>query len=917
MRFTELAARARRERESGHAEAALGSVRGALALWRGEPYEGIARTGVVAAAAERLEARHLGARRELHELGLDLGQHAEVLASLSQLAAEHPYDEHFGALLMLALYRAGRQTDALAVYRAKRAQMVERFGVEPGAALQRMHEAVLRSDERLADVATASLGGAWSPVPRPAAAARPAPAEVPRELPRPPHPFTGRDAELRALDRLVDGAGPVPLALVTGMGGVGKTALAVSWAHRVADRFPDGQLFVDLRGHGDAPPLRPIEALARMLSSLGVPPARLPVDVDEAAARFRTRTSGLRVLIVLDNAADADQVRPLLPGGTGSMAVATSRHRLGGLTAWHGGAPLTLGPLEGRDARDLLVRLLDVPDDAAEALAGLCGRLPLALRIAAANLSSGPRPDIAAYIDRLSGADRLASLQISGDDAAVRAVFDSSYRAMPEDARRLFRLLGAVPGPDLTAEAAASLAGVSAEATERALDRLVAAHLVEHHRSGRYRLHDLLALYAAERAEAEDPRAERDDAVGRLLEWYLYRADACRARLYPGFYHLPLPERDGPPIELDADAAAAWLAAEHRNLVAAVLHAAEHGPRRTAWRLADVLRGYMWLGVHGDDGVRTGRAALDAARAEGDLTGQALAALSLVTALLRSNRSGEAIEHGLRAVDIAAEAGLLPCRAALQQNLAHACAGLGRLREAIAHGEASVRAHRELDSPHGVCSALTMLGVAHCHLGEVDTGIAHFEEALAVAVREGSFTFEQSLRANLALAHYLRGDLVKAQIYMDAVLAGQGDGGGIGHLSGRLTLAARIHLASGREGEALECATRAVEGLGDFSDHRVESNALSALAAVRDALGEHREAVGHYDRALELIGDDGAYYRVEAACGRAAALLKLGEADRARRDAAAALATASECGFGLLQDRARGLLAAVDAAERR
>jgi tetratricopeptide (TPR) repeat protein len=798
------------------------------------------------------------------------------------------------------------------VFRSQRARLIDRLGVEPAEPLRRMHEAVLRADDRLDDVATASLGGAWEPMPKPTVDVRSRAVEVPRELPRPPHPFTGRDAELRALDGLADDPGPAPMAVITGIGGVGKTALAVHWAHRAADRFPDGQLFIDLRGHGDTPPLRPVEALATMLSSLGVPPAHVPLDVDRAAARFRTCTGDRRLLIVLDNAATADQVRPLLPGGPGSMVVVTGRCRLGGLLAWHGGTSLTLGPLDDGDARDLVTRLLRVPDRAAEDLAERCGRLPLALRIAAANLAETPRPDVASYIERLSRIDRLDSLQIDGaDDAAVRAVFASSYRAMPADARRLFRLLGAIPGADVTAEAAASLAGATAEATARALDRLVEAHLVDRHRPGRYRLHDLLALYAAERAAAEDP--DRAEATERLLDWYLHRADACRERLYPSYFHMPLPARDAPAIEPDRDAAAAWLKAEHHNLIAAVVHAAEHGPRRIAWQLNDTLRGYLWLGGHGPDALRSGRAALAAARAEGDLAGQAVTELCLTTAMLRCNRPEDAIDHGLRAVELAAAAGALACQGAAEQNIAHACAGLGRLGEAIAHGEAARRAGEELGRTEPECADLVILGVAYCHLGELDTGVEYFERALDLAVEDGRFTFEASLRANLANAHRLRGDLDLAQAYMDQVLRGGVDGTGLGHSSSHLTLAARIHLAAGRLHEALDCATEATEGIGENSDHRVEGNASSAMGSVRDALGEHGEAVRRFDRALELLGDDGVYYRVEARCGRAAALLGLGEADRARTDASAALEQALECDFRILADRARDLLAAIDA----
>ncbi|MEU6859580.1 BTAD domain-containing putative transcriptional regulator [Glycomyces sp. NPDC046736] len=892
-RFTDLAVRAARERAGGRTETAFDTVREALALWRGEPYGGVPRTGAVAAAAERLREQRLTAVQAMHELQLDLRRHHEAVAPLTDLAAAHPHNERFAALLMLALHRSGRRAEALELYRVRRRQTVERLGLEPGALLRRMHEAILRADDRLERVATASLERVWEPgalAPRPTA-------PVPRELPRPPHPFTGRDAELAALDDLAANA-PAPLALITGMGGIGKTALAVHWGHDRADRFPDGQLYIDLRGHGPDP-LPPIEALTAMLASLGVPAAQIPADLDRAGALFRTRTGDRRLLIVLDNAADAAQVRPLLPGGARTLTAVTSRHRLGSLVAWNGGTPIPVSPLGPEAAGDLLARLTELAPEQARSLAELCGFLPLALRIAAANLAESGDADLLAH----HAAAGLDALQIDGD-TVVRAVFDASYQAMPPEAQRLFRLFGTAPGTDLSAEAAAHLAGLPLEVAEATLDRLVSAHLVDPHRAGRYRLHDLLGLYAAERA-AEDPEPERAQAIERLLTWCLRCAEACHERLYPSFFRLPAPEAPAPD-DFDAQA---WLDAEHANLVAAVLHAAEHGPRPLAWRLTDLLRGHFWLGVHGRDGERTARAALAAAEAEAHLPGQAVAELSLTSAFLRSGRSATAIGHGLRAAELAESAGLPTCRASAELLVAQVYADLGRLEEALVHGRTALRLHRELDHPEFQCTDLVELGVAHLHLGDLDAAVDHFEQALELAAATSRFTFEANVRAHLADALRLRGDLDQALAHLDEVL--QADAARIGQRSSRNALAARVHLAAGDVERAFAHAAAALDGLDALSDRRLESSARSAMAAVRAARGEPAAAVADYDRALELVGRGAEYYRVEALCGRAAALAHLGDSGRAVVDASAALESARACGYRLLEARARDLLASA------
>ena len=909
LRFNDLVESARRDRAEGRPHRAVETLEGALGLWSGEPYGGVEPSGVVAAAVDRLNEQRLTARQELYEMALDTGGHLWAVGPLSELAEAHPYFERLSALLMIALYRSGRQADALEVYRRRRAQMVDGLGMEPGALLRRVHEAVLRSDERLDEVATETLDRRWEPVAAPAVETG-APVAVPRELPRGPDRLAGRDEELRLLDEIAE-SGPAPLALITGMCGVGKTALAVHWAHRVADRFPDGQLFLDLRGDRPDAALRPLDALGALLASVGVPSAEVPFDLDQAAARFRTRTGDRRMLIVLDNAAEAEQVRPLLPGGSGCMVVVTSRRRLAGLTVREGGFRLSLDPLSPEDAQGLLAELLDEPAARTAELAELCGRLPLALRIAAAVLADRPGLDLGAYTEWLSAGDRLSALQIDGEaDAAVRVVFDSAYQALPSETRRLFRLLGTAPGTDISAEAATRLSGTDRSETERNLEHLVATHLVDRHLPGRYRLHDLLRLYAAERAEAEEPRQVLDAAIERLLRWYLGGADAGHRQLYRNFSRLP-PDAEAEHLELDRDEAAAWLEAEHANLVAAVVHASEHGPRRIAWLLNDALRGHLWLGGHGLDALKAGRAAVSAARAEGDLAGEAVSELSLTTAMLQRNRSEAALAHGLRAVEISAEAGHLPGLAAAEQNVAYAYFGMGRLDEAIEHGEAALRTDLKLGLLHNQISDLMALALAYQHRGDLDLAIDRLERAVGLAAETERFTYEPDMHAHLAAFYSARGRPEQAESYLDLVFRAHRESPSLSNLDHHYSMASVVHLEAGRVESALEYALKAVEYAQGRSGPLSESIALTALGAARDARGEHREAIACFDRAIELTGNDGIFYRTEAALGRAGARLRLGQAGPARADAESALETARECGFKLLEARALDLLASM------
>lgn len=569
---------------------ALTRLSEALALCHGQVLADVPPTETVATEITRLEQRRLTAMEERLGALLDLGRHAEMVDELAHVVAEHPLRERLQGQLMLALYRCGRRAEALATYRNAHRMISGELGVEPGMELRELHQAMLSDEPHLV-----------APVRQSSQNHRVTPAQLPAEVTA----FTGRETPLKQLDMLLpneddpDGATGPPLpvvATIVGTAGVGKTALAMRWAHQVRRFFPDGQLYVNMRGYAAVPPMRPIDALARFLPSLGVPAEQVPLDLDVAASLYRSLLADKKILVLLDNVAHSDQVRPLLPGSRGCRVLLTSRDKLGGLVARDGAVPLTLDALDPAESMTLLTRLLGADrvaaePDAATTLSDLCGHLPLALRIAAANLTARPTHAIADYTTRLAAGDRLAALQMDGDpEATVRAAFDHSYATLPDDAARLFRLLGLLPGTEITAPAAAALADFSLSQANRLLDRLARGHLIVEHTRDRYTLHDLLRLYAADLAARDgtlDPRA----ALDRLYDHYLRGVRSAVTRLDPYASRLPVPG----PVAGDRTEALAWLDAELPNLMAAITHAVAQGPRVVAWQLADALRGYLFM----------------------------------------------------------------------------------------------------------------------------------------------------------------------------------------------------------------------------------------------------------------------------------------------------------------------------------
>ncbi|MFD5919584.1 BTAD domain-containing putative transcriptional regulator [Kitasatospora sp. NPDC058201] len=576
LTFAHRVSVARRLAEHGEPAAAVEEFRSALGLWRGPVLDGLSGS-LVAAGSVALNELRLTAWENCLDLEAELGRHRQTVPELTALVAEHPLRDRLVTQLVRALHRAGRQADGLAAYRRFARQLADELGLDPGPELQLLHQELLKDG--------------------PAPAARPPRTrqQVPRPAQLPPAlaTFVGRRAELGALDGLADPAGSAGsvgaagIGVVTGGAGTGKTALAVHWAHQVRERFPDGQLHVNLRGFAFGSPLAPGEALARFLRALGTDRERIPGTVDESAALYRSLLADRRVLVLLDNARNAEQVRPLLPGSAGSLALVTGRDGLAGLTACDGARRLVLDVLPQPDAVELLARIAGAdrtraePRAAAE-LAAACGHLPLALGIAAGRLAERPHRTLVEHAAELRDAeDRFTALQIDGDaTSAVRVAFDLSYRALQPTAQRLFRLLGLAPGNCVSTAAAAALSGSATAATRPVLEHLAAAHLLNPAGPDRYRLHDLLRCYAAERATAETGPADRAAARERLRSWYLHHAEAAARLLTPQRRRPPLtaagPWYEPPRFTTPAEARQ-WCESEHSYLSETVRYAAEHG----------------------------------------------------------------------------------------------------------------------------------------------------------------------------------------------------------------------------------------------------------------------------------------------------------------------------------------------------
>ena len=579
--FERQAREARAARRQGDIQHARALLADALSLWRGAPLAGV--PGPYAESQRvRLEELRLAATEGRLQAEIELGGHDAVTADLQELIAAHPLREKLTELLMLALYRSGRQGDALAVFAATQRTLAEQLGVDPGPSLKEMQRRILTTDDSLTRSARSSR-------PSPESAPLVRPAQLPPDL----SAFTGRRDELAQLGSLLEDEPRVRVIVASGMAGIGKTTLVVHWAHQVAERFPDGQLYVNLRGFDPGGPAVPAgEALRGFLSALGVPPSEVPDGIETRTALYRSLLNHRRLLIVLDNARDSAHVRSLLPGSPGSIAVVTSRDELVPLIATHGTRIVVAGLFSPAEARQSLISRLGPGRVAAEPAAAteiidLCGGLPLATAIVAARAAARPNLPMGAIASELRDAgSRLDALTTRDFTADIRAALSGSHRLLSGAASRLFRLLSVHAGPDISVSAAASLAGLEPRKTRSLLGELTGSHLVTE-QLGRFALHDLTRVYAAELSAGADPEADRGEALERMRDHYLHTARTTRLYLGPRFPReaLPPPAPGVRPVAISGlRYAVAWFSAERHVLRAVIATAANSGYYQYAGR---------------------------------------------------------------------------------------------------------------------------------------------------------------------------------------------------------------------------------------------------------------------------------------------------------------------------------------------
>jgi tetratricopeptide (TPR) repeat protein/transcriptional regulator with XRE-family HTH domain len=724
---------------------------------------------------------------------------------------------------------------------------------------------------------------------------------VPRELPADVIGFTGRAEELRDLEsaRLGDedeGIPPSPVVVISGMAGVGKTASAVHWAHRIADDYPDGQLFLNLRGYSPLPALQPIEALTAMLRSLGLDSDQVPAESDQAAARLRTETAGKRMLILLDNAESADQVVPLFPGGPRSLVIVTSRNRLGDLHTRHGAFRLGLAPLTPDEATRLLKALLRIPRSSEhpelDELARSSGYLPLALRIAAANWVGG----------------HVVPPHGDGPHAALKATFDGSYRALADDARRMLRLLGIVPVRSLAVEAATVLTDMSMAATERAIEQLVHAHMVNRDGRGRLYLHDLIRDYANDLVEAEDP--VRVDALNRLFDWYLGMADAACSARYPRYARLSAPDGSTGVPRLDEVQAEQWLDDERENLVAVARYAAEHGFGSVAWMLADTLRGHAWMEMSASDFLALGHSALNGALADASLPGEAVSELCLSTAYIKARDFTDVVRHAERAIERSRRVGWEDGQAAAHHDLALACWNLGRLRTALEHGEVALAMNRAFGKVRAASVNLGALAVVHGDMGALQVEMRLLAEALGMAEEIGDRSLQASHLRRLASVSTRLG-LVGAADYLDQVMNIEVQVGERKLDASTAEFKSAFSAAQGRYDDALAYAEVVVRQADLRGDRMSKAIGLIAVAVALNGLGRHEGAVAAAAQSLLVVNGELTRVKIDALIERAVGRIGLGDLDAAEVDADLVLNLAREGEYRTSAAMALNLLAEV------
>jgi len=729
----------------------------ALGLWRGPALTGAMPPDARAALAHGLEEARTVAREDRIDALLTLGLHQAVLAEVTDLVHGYPLRERPVGQLMLAEYRAGRTADALNTYHVFRKRLAEELGLDPGARLRDLEAAILQQDPGLESTTAPPAAGPVVPV-----------ASTPAQLPPAVPAFAGREAESAALTRAVDEApGATVVCVISGTAGVGKTALAVHWAHRMTDRFPDGQMYVNLRGFDPGGQVMdPADALSGLLDALGVPAQRVPPGIDAQAALFRSLVAGRRFLLVLDNARDAEQVRPLLPGSPTAAVVVTSRHQLTQLVV-DGAYAVPLPVMSAAESRDLLARRLGRDRTGAEpaavdAIVAACARLPLALCVVAARAAAHPTFPLEAIAAELGDArNRLAALTTGDPTRDIRAVLSWSCHELSPAALRVFRLLGTHPGPDVSIAAAASLTGSPRDRLREPLDELARANLITEQTPGRYAFHDLLRAYAADLPDGGD---DREVAVDRMLDHYTYTAlDGSRLldptrepSLFPPGELLPgttLETFDGP------DDALGWFNAEHHVLMAVLRVVADRGAHIRASQLMSGLSTFLNRRGHWSDLATAGRVALAAAIHLDDPLAEARAhrVLARARTLLQADPA-ETVDHLDRALALYAEVGDSTGKAATHRILGYVYEQQGHFDKALLHSRQALALYEAAQDANGQAMALNTVGWYLVHLGRTGSAIDYCERAVRLHQQTRDRGGEGCAWDSLGYAHHDLGD---------------------------------------------------------------------------------------------------------------------------------------------------------------